>query len=160
MNVEVVVLDRIFCEAATLLASTVSSTTLHIMSSLVGTPICQQCCAEKPKMKVCTRCRRSHHCSVECQKLHWPNHKVHCSKTLEHVQAARASYDAAELRDINHWLDSSRPLLTHLASSALYARSAKGSRVATHMVMLAVRYSPELHEVTILEADVAPLKGI
>jgi hypothetical protein len=26
------------------------------------------------------------------------------------------------------------------------------------MVMLAVRYSPELHEVTILEAEVAPLK--
>jgi hypothetical protein len=60
--------------------------------------------------------------------------------------------------DINHWLDSSRPLLTHLAGSALYACSANSSRVAKHMMMLAVRYSPELHEVTILEAEVAPLK--
>lgn len=32
------------------------------------------------KFRVCSRCKKIHYCSRECQKAHWPFHKRHCEK--------------------------------------------------------------------------------
>ena len=31
-----------------------------------------------PKMKLCARCRSSPYCNSDCQKRHWPKHKIVC----------------------------------------------------------------------------------
>ncbi len=42
------------------------------------------CCASCKKipenLKRCSRCRAIDYCSVECQRAHWPQHKIVCSK--------------------------------------------------------------------------------
>jgi hypothetical protein len=50
MDVEVVMLDRIFETKLQLGQALAAVQKLHITSSQLETRICQQCCAEKPKM--------------------------------------------------------------------------------------------------------------
>lgn len=39
-------------------------------------------CSEKTS-KICTGCKTVAYCSVECQKIDWLFHKVHCKKPTE-----------------------------------------------------------------------------
>ncbi len=64
---------------------------------------CDNCNAEeilpvndRPTFKVCGKCKIVHYCSVECQKLHWPEHKKIC-----HTYASNVSYtDLGAVGDI------------------------------------------------------------
>ncbi|KAF9485116.1 hypothetical protein BDN70DRAFT_890508 [Pholiota conissans] len=52
---------------------------------------CAQCKAfesENLVCKTCSKCQAVFYCSVECQRLHWPAHKVHCpqSRKLDRVE--------------------------------------------------------------------------
>ncbi len=35
-------------------------------------------CGESNKLTRCKNCKRGYYCSVDCQKKHWPTHKVNC----------------------------------------------------------------------------------
>ncbi len=62
---------------------------LHHIKELFNQPEftkMRQCCVcgafDSPEQKfmVCSRCKMSHYCSVECQKSNWPAHKIICTK--------------------------------------------------------------------------------
>jgi MYND finger len=40
--------------------------------------VCAVC--GKPAKNICSRCRTTHYCSVDCQKAQWPNHKLICKQ--------------------------------------------------------------------------------
>jgi tetratricopeptide (TPR) repeat protein len=40
---------------------------------------CKKTSDQVPKLFVCSRCRRVHYCSVDCQKKAWPKHKKYCT---------------------------------------------------------------------------------
>ncbi len=53
--------------------------------------------AVRSKMLKCTGCLNEQYvsyCSRECQEAHWPEHKVHCGKTVEEINAIICSRDA------------------------------------------------------------------
>lgn len=37
---------------------------------------CAQCGINQGRLSKCGRCRRSYYCSIECQRLHWPVHRI------------------------------------------------------------------------------------
>merc|ERR1719478_255832 len=39
---------------------------------------CHQCRSTSKKLRACTRCHCAVYCSVECQRLHWSFHRLHC----------------------------------------------------------------------------------
>eukprot|EP00573_Skeletonema_grethae_P008453 CAMPEP_0201696740 /NCGR_PEP_ID=MMETSP0578-20130828/8304_1 /ASSEMBLY_ACC=CAM_ASM_000663 /TAXON_ID=267565 /ORGANISM="Skeletonema grethea, Strain CCMP 1804" /LENGTH=523 /DNA_ID=CAMNT_0048182769 /DNA_START=109 /DNA_END=1680 /DNA_ORIENTATION=- len=39
---------------------------------------CCAVCGKSGSIKICTRCRDVHYCSIECQKIQWPKHKLEC----------------------------------------------------------------------------------
>ena len=41
---------------------------------------CCRCGKQGPNLKVCGRCKAVSYCSVECQRSHWSEHKLSCSK--------------------------------------------------------------------------------
>ncbi|KAH8825031.1 hypothetical protein DL96DRAFT_1817632 [Flagelloscypha sp. PMI_526] len=44
-------------------------------------PACFKQSNDKSEFRVCSACRRSSYCSVECQKAHWKDHKPSCKQT-------------------------------------------------------------------------------
>ena len=42
-------------------------------------PACERCSVILPRMLMCGRCKTAKYCSKDCQKSHWPEHKVTCS---------------------------------------------------------------------------------
>lgn len=44
------------------------------------TKYCVVCWEEQTHMSTCGRCRTVLYCSTECQKKHWPIHKLTCNK--------------------------------------------------------------------------------
>ncbi|XP_046633700.1 uncharacterized protein LOC124313053 [Daphnia pulicaria] len=52
--------------------------------SIKDEPADEKCCAAckkiPEKLKICSRCRSTVYCSVECQHSHWPMHKLICKK--------------------------------------------------------------------------------
>ena len=49
---------------------------------------CHKCFKTNPKMQKCGICLLAHYCSKECQKTHWPLHKVICRRDGESHGAA------------------------------------------------------------------------
>ena len=47
---------------------------------------------ERSKMFCCTRCGEVNYCSVECQKIHWKEHKEFCSKAAK----LKAAFDSRQ----------------------------------------------------------------
>ena len=45
----------------------------------LATSKCAHCNKTKSSLKCCGKCRSISYCSVECQRLHWPQHKHACS---------------------------------------------------------------------------------
>ena len=45
----------------------------------LATSKCAHCSKTKSSLKRCGKCRSISYCSVECQRLHWPQHKHACS---------------------------------------------------------------------------------
>jgi hypothetical protein len=44
-------------------------------------PRCDNCGAAPSKeLKTCSGCHKARYCSVECQKIAWRQHKIHCNK--------------------------------------------------------------------------------
>lgn len=52
--------------------------------------ICSNCLGEErtdgPKFKICTQCRTSRYCSLDCQRNHWKAHKPSCKLTGQAVR--------------------------------------------------------------------------
>ncbi len=42
--------------------------------------VCAHCGDEGPEKSVCSQCRSVFYCGGECQRQHWPNHKVVCGR--------------------------------------------------------------------------------
>jgi prefoldin subunit 4 len=41
---------------------------------------CSNCGKKEEKLKLCSACKKTSYCSVDCQKAHWPKHKADCIK--------------------------------------------------------------------------------
>ncbi|KAF9484862.1 hypothetical protein BDN70DRAFT_58318 [Pholiota conissans] len=60
-----------------------------------GYRICDQCgTVETPavKFRLCGGCMTTQYCSQDCQKVHWPSHKVICQHTQTQVKQAASTY--------------------------------------------------------------------
>jgi tetratricopeptide (TPR) repeat protein len=71
-------------------SSMMSSSNGEVVVGVDNTYLCASCGiteSDDVKLKICTACKLTRYCSVACQKLHRPQHKVECRKR------------AAELRD-------------------------------------------------------------
>ena len=53
---------------------------------------CQWCKKTLSKPKICTRCRAFSYCSAECQKLHWPEHKIQCRSNRAAVATTQPQF--------------------------------------------------------------------
>ena len=40
---------------------------------------CAHCDTTSEKMQRCSRCQFAHYCNRECQRAHWPQHKLQCN---------------------------------------------------------------------------------
>ena len=68
---------------------------------------CRQCqkqefkmTKEKSTFKLCSGCRDVRYCSVECQKVHWKQHKLECEKTVGPIVRNRDIYNLIDsIRD-------------------------------------------------------------
>ncbi|KAJ7447061.1 hypothetical protein B0H11DRAFT_2248486 [Mycena galericulata] len=64
-----------------------------------GYRMCDQCgAAESPsvsKFRLCGGCMTTQYCSPDCQRIHWPAHKVICQHTANQVSAVKqpSGYD-------------------------------------------------------------------
>ncbi|XP_076074330.1 ubiquitin carboxyl-terminal hydrolase 19-like [Mytilus galloprovincialis] len=46
---------------------------------------CRSLCPEGSKLKRCMKCYKAGYCDQQCQKNHWPLHKMHCKQSPEPV---------------------------------------------------------------------------
>lgn len=74
-----------------------------ISGALFGSTICYACGADGPPLR-CGRCRIPAYCGRECQRAHWPDHKIECAK-LEISDSMKA-----EVPGITRVLDRMREL--------------------------------------------------
>ncbi|KAF7302089.1 MYND-type domain-containing protein [Mycena indigotica] len=42
-----------------------------------------QVCSKRGELRQCANCKTVQYCSRECQKAHWPKHKVHCKQSQQ-----------------------------------------------------------------------------
>ncbi|KAJ7251952.1 hypothetical protein C8J57DRAFT_668420 [Mycena rebaudengoi] len=49
------------------------------------TGLCHNCkvTMDRRDLKTCQKCRRVNYCSVQCQKIEWPEHKLLCAKAID-----------------------------------------------------------------------------
>jgi len=60
---------------------------------MASSPVCVQC-ANHPdagSLKRCSQCQVALYCGKECQKAHWPTHKLSCIPPTRHVDFRVAS---------------------------------------------------------------------
>lgn len=58
---------------------------LHVIGVSCSNPMCDkrdEPAPATPKFKLCSRCKVERYCSVECQRLHWAEHKHQCKENL------------------------------------------------------------------------------
>lgn len=114
---------------------------------------CAGCCAtESPgrvgtKLKRCLSCKKVRHCSRECQRRHWKQHKRECRKA---TVARRTGLSTEQLDKpvifffVERFVE--RHMLPLLGSpdpamwDALFERKGAKDRVHAHMVSFASRY--------------------
>lgn len=56
----------------------------HLFSEMRHWKKCVNCKALSSKLKQCSRCKQVNYCGVECQRLHWTQHKHECGKLRYH----------------------------------------------------------------------------
>ncbi len=57
---------------------------------------CHHCFNTKSEMLRCSLCLKAHYCSKECQKIHWPLHKVICDRGGAPLSSASASLQRSD----------------------------------------------------------------
>jgi len=68
------------------------TTPMHPPQRQRGYRLCDQCGAvEQPsvRFRLCGGCMTTQYCSQECQKMHWPSHKVICQHTASQISNAK-----------------------------------------------------------------------
>ena len=50
---------------------------------LMSKTTCERCGKEDENCKMCSGCHRVVYCGGECQHLHWPEHKINCTVSVE-----------------------------------------------------------------------------
>jgi len=58
---------------------------------------CCSCCGERHCLKKCSACKMVRYCSGDCQKLHWPNHKLFCKQLKVHYDEKQKQEKQEEL---------------------------------------------------------------
>jgi len=48
--------------------------------TISGIILCSNCKKQGEKLKCCSQCNMTYYCDAECQKQHWPIHKITCKK--------------------------------------------------------------------------------
>ena len=70
-------------------SSMMSSSNGEVVVGVGNTYLCASCGiteGDDVKLKICTACRFTRYCSVACQKLHRPQHKVECRKRADELR--------------------------------------------------------------------------
>jgi len=60
----------------------------------LGTRKCAQCGTRAMTMPKCSRCHRTFYCKVECQRTHFPTHKLSCSQAPMSASSSSSSSSA------------------------------------------------------------------
>lgn len=63
-------------------------------------PQCFMC--ERGGSFTCARCSKIHYCSRECQRAHWPDHKLICGKTADEIAAVIEDRRLTKILTINN----------------------------------------------------------
>lgn len=66
----------------------------YCFEGLVSNPSvkrCAECTKILEKHQFCSRCRGVYYCSTECQRTHWPKHKVKCVLWSAQIESAEKS---------------------------------------------------------------------
>ncbi|GJE90824.1 zinc finger MYND domain-containing protein [Phanerochaete sordida] len=130
---------------------------------------CQNCFKEQTedrKLLTCSRCKRSHYCSKDCQTAHWPSHKENCTLTADlrsDIRATSAALRAEGLgapdpqeieRLLKQFSQTRRPILTMAALEA-FRLDVRPQDVSKYVlwVELAPTGRPYPHEFRLLRAE-------
>ncbi|KAI0750074.1 hypothetical protein C8Q80DRAFT_1166016 [Daedaleopsis nitida] len=126
------------------------STPSHQHTKQRGYRICDQCGnVEQPhiaRFRLCGGCMTTQYCSSDCQKAHWPSHKMICQHTASQISSAKQQLgstmvDEGLVKSLRKFVSTHNTLLSWAGFQALQLKRIP-SNVRQNALLVELSYRP------------------